>query len=604
MAITVNSLLSCSLVWGLIQSCYALVTHSSPRELDLQPRQATCNTATNRQCWTSTFNINTDYETSWPNTGVTRTYTLTLTEIDNWVAGDGSVKVKAMLVNGQFPGPTLTANWGDRINITVVNNLRTNGTSIHYHGIRQLNTNTQDGSSGITECPVPPGGSRKYSFIATQYGTAWYHSHYSAQYGNGVVGPIVISGPASSNYDVDLGPLMVTDWYNGAVNQIAARVNNPNNPYIPGFPGSPPNSDNVLFNGKNRNPATGGGSYAKLTLTPGSKHLLRLINPSVHNSFTLTLVGHSFTIVATDLVPVQPVTVTNLYIGIGQRYDVIITANQPVANYWFNASFSAGPCGISNNPRPAAIFSYSGAPNANPTAAGTVPPDSLCADKLTYVPIVTRTAPASSYTPAAGNTLNTNIQINNALVRVFWPVNNSPMSVSWNDPTLEYVKNGNTGAMPAARNVVSVPTANVWAFFLIQNNSSIPHPIHLHGHDILIAGASPPLANPINPANRLRAYNPATDGPNLKGNNPTRRDTTMLPAWGWLVVAFRTNNPGAWLFHCHIAWHVSQGFSVQFLEQLTAIPTAMSLNDITPNCAAWDAYYPANDPFTQDDSGI
>ncbi|KAK0712901.1 multicopper oxidase-domain-containing protein [Lasiosphaeria miniovina] len=604
MAITVNSLLSCSLVWGLIQSCYALVTHSSPQELDLQPRQATCNTATNRQCWTSTFNINTDYETSWPNTGVTRTYTLTLTEIDNWVAGDGSTKVKAMLVNGQFPGPTLTANWGDQINITVVNNLRTNGTSIHYHGIRQLNTNTQDGSSGITECPVPPGASRKYSFIATQYGTAWYHSHYSAQYGNGVVGPIVISGPASSNYDIDLGSLMVTDWYNGAVNQIAARVNNPNNPYIPGFPGSPPNSDNVLFNGKNRNPATGGGSYAKFTLTPGSKHLVRLINPSVHNSFTLTLVGHSFTIVATDLVPVQPVTVTSLYIGIGQRYDVIIAANQPVANYWFNASFSAGPCGISNNPRPAAIFSYSGAPNANPTAAGTVPPDSLCADKLTYVPVVTRTAPASSYTPATGNTLNTNIQINNALVRVFWPVNNSPMSVSWNDPTLEYVKNGNTGAMPAARNVVSVPSANVWAFFLIQNNSSIPHPVHLHGHDILIAGASPPLANPINPANRLRAYNPATDGPNLKGNNPTRRDTTMLPAWGWLVVAFRTNNPGAWLFHCHIAWHVSQGFSVQFLEQLTAIPTTMSLNDITPNCAAWDAYYPANDPFTQDDSGI
>ncbi len=43
---------------------------SSP--LALESRQ-TCNTATNRQCWSSGFNINTDYETSWPNTGVTRT---------------------------------------------------------------------------------------------------------------------------------------------------------------------------------------------------------------------------------------------------------------------------------------------------------------------------------------------------------------------------------------------------------------------------------------------------------------------------------------------------------------------------------------------------
>ncbi|KAK3384924.1 multicopper oxidase-domain-containing protein [Podospora didyma] len=604
-SIVSKSLLFCCLMWGLIHGSSALVAPISP--LDLQPRQATCNTATNRQCWMTSpaFNINTDYETSTPNTGVTRTYTFTLTEVNSWVGGDGGVKVKAMLVNGQFPGPTVTANWGDRINITVINNLVTNGTSIHCHGLRQLNSNTQDGASGVTECPIAPTKSKTYSFIANQYGTAWYHSHFSAQYGNGIVGPIVINGPASSNYDIDLGPLMISDWYYNPVNQIAARVNNPNNPFIPGFPGSPPPSNNVLFNGKNRNPTGGaGGSYAKFTLTPGSKHLLRLINPSVQNSFTLTLVGHSFTIVATDLVPIQPVTVTSLYIGIGQRYDVIITANQPVANYWFNTTFSPGPCGLSNNPRPAAIFSYSGAPNANPTAAGTAPPDSRCADSLTYTPIVTRSAPVASFTATPGSTLNTKIQIDNSIARVFWPVNNSPMKVDWNNPTLEYVKNGNTGSMPAARNVISVPTANVWTFWLIQNNSSIPHPVHLHGHDILILGASPALANPINPANVLRPYNPTTDAATLKGNNPTRRDTTMLPAWGWLAVAYRTNNPGAWLFHCHIAWHVSQGLSVQFLEQLSSIPTAMTLNDITANCNNWDAYYPANDPFSQDDSGI
>lgn len=52
-----------------------------------------------------------------------------------------------------------------------------------------------------------------------------YHSHFSSQYGNGVLGPIVINGPASANYDIDLGPLMISDWYYGGVDAILHRVN-------------------------------------------------------------------------------------------------------------------------------------------------------------------------------------------------------------------------------------------------------------------------------------------------------------------------------------------------------------------------------------------
>jgi len=70
-------------------------------------------------------------------------------------------------------GPAITANWGDTISITVVNNMQTNGTSIHYHGLHMKNANTQDGVGGVTQCPIPPGGSKTYTFRATQYGTAW-----------------------------------------------------------------------------------------------------------------------------------------------------------------------------------------------------------------------------------------------------------------------------------------------------------------------------------------------------------------------------------------------------------------------------------------------
>lgn len=62
----------------------------------------------------------------------------------------------------------------------------------------------------MTECPIPPGESRTYKFVATQHGSSWYHSHFTNQYGDGVVGPIVIKGPATASYDEDLGALLVS----------------------------------------------------------------------------------------------------------------------------------------------------------------------------------------------------------------------------------------------------------------------------------------------------------------------------------------------------------------------------------------------------------
>ncbi|KAJ4379491.1 hypothetical protein N0V85_008845 [Neurospora sp. IMI 360204] len=372
------------LLWSLLLSG---LTHGSPlAEHVLETRQS-CNTASNRQCWTSSFDINTDYEAHVPETGVTR--------------------------------------------------------------------------------------------------QTRYHSHFPLQYGNGVLGPIVIKGPASADYDTDLGPLVLSDWYYGSVFEIAYRVNNPSNPFIPNFPGSPPASDNVLFNGRNINPDGSGGTYTRKTLTKGKKHLLRLINTSLQNAFTVSLVGHTFQVVATDMVPIKPITRDHLFLGIGQRYDVIINANQPTANYWFNVTFSALPCGQSDNPYPAAIFSYSGASSTSlPTQRGTAPPDSRCAaPERDYSPIVPRSADVNSFAPTTSHTLNVDLTVDNTQARVFWPVNNSPLRVNWQEPTLRYVANNTLSSVPRSRNLIQIPGSNTLTYFLLQNNSSIPHPIHLHGHD-------------------------------------------------------------------------------------------------------------------------
>lgn len=58
-----------------------------------------------------------------------------------------------------------------------------------------------DGVPGVQQCPIAPGSSLTYSFIADLYGTTWYHSHYSAQYAGGVFGPLINHGPATEYYD-------------------------------------------------------------------------------------------------------------------------------------------------------------------------------------------------------------------------------------------------------------------------------------------------------------------------------------------------------------------------------------------------------------------
>src|SRR4051812_2290175 len=59
-----------------------------------------------------------------------------------------------------------------------------------------------DGVPGVSQCPIPPGGSFTYTFQADLYGSSWYHSHYSAQYAGGLIGPMVIHGPETVKYDI------------------------------------------------------------------------------------------------------------------------------------------------------------------------------------------------------------------------------------------------------------------------------------------------------------------------------------------------------------------------------------------------------------------
>lgn len=261
------------------------------------------NTATTRTEWCD-YSINTDYTSEVPDTGVTREYYLELTDVT--VAPDGYSR-SAMAVNGSIPGPTLFADWGDTVVVHVTNNLTTskNGTSIHFHGIRQNYTNQNDGVTAITQCPTAPGDTITYTWRATQYGSTWYHSHFDLQAWEGIFGGIVINGPASSNYDEDKGMLFLNDWSHETVDEL----------YHTAQTSGPPTLDNGLINGTNIYSSS--GHRFNTSFTNGTSYRFRLVNAAIDTHFKFSIDNHTLTVIASDLVPIEPYNTTVLDIAMG-----------------------------------------------------------------------------------------------------------------------------------------------------------------------------------------------------------------------------------------------------------------------------------------------
>lgn len=157
--------------------------------------------------------------------------------------------VRTVLVyNGQFPGPLIRVNQGDRVLVNVTNQL-TNATTVHWHGLYQNGTNWMDGTTGITQCPIPPGTSFLYNFtVQNQYGTYWYHAHESTQYTDGLVGPFIVHSPDEASvwktYDNDQ-IVVLQDWYHDLSASLLPGY------LAPGNENAEPVPDNGLIQGTN-----------------------------------------------------------------------------------------------------------------------------------------------------------------------------------------------------------------------------------------------------------------------------------------------------------------------------------------------------------------
>lgn len=476
------------------------------------------------------YTIDDNWYEVMPTTCNTVTYDFDITQTT--VSPDG-VERLAFLVNGQFPGPLIKASWGDTIVVKVTNNLPQdgrNGTTMHFHGIRQNGTNEYDGVASLTQCPVAPGQSMTYTFRADSYGSSWWHAHLALQTYEGIFGPMQIEGPAMAEYD-DEEWMILQDWTHETADEMyfeAALVGNPE--------AGPQTMDLGLINGK------GGTNYFQMSVQQGKRYRLRLVNTAMQSTFKFHIDGHSFSVIAMDFVPIEPYTTNILSINVGQRYDLILEANQKPGNYWINSD-NQQACGNMISPNARAILNYAGAAIANPTTTPlTYTQDCNDEPYASLVPHVKQNVGSASTTLDEFNSIN----VNNGNPNLFkWTLSGTTFVSKWADPTLLSIHA--TGEIPdySGDLAIEVPNLGEWVYVIIDATLPVPHPIHLHGHDFMILAQGIGEYSGSIPLNLI---------------NPPRRDVAVMPVdptqnlGGYLVIAYQANNPGVWLLHCHIGW--------------------------------------------------
>jgi len=211
--------------------------------------------------------------------------------------------------NGAVPGPLIEANEGDRVRITLVNNLAQEST-VHWHGMPV--PSAQDGSPMD---PVPPGATRVYEFTLPDGCAAsyWYHPHphrvTHEQVYRGLAGAFIVKPRVDQLPGLIDTPLVISDLRLDAANRIAP---NTAMDYQFGREG-----DVLMVNG---------GRRPVLTAAPGATHRVRLFNATNARYLRLAFDNAPLTLIATDggLLAAPIAGLNELLLAPGERAEVVI----------------------------------------------------------------------------------------------------------------------------------------------------------------------------------------------------------------------------------------------------------------------------------------
>ncbi|AET37747.1 ferroxidase FET5 Ecym_1526 [Eremothecium cymbalariae DBVPG len=478
---------------------------------------------------------------------------------------DGMHEKRMITFNGQWPLPEIHVKKGDRVEIYLNNGFENLTTSLHFHGLfhntSEGNQVQMDGPQMATQCPIMPGATYLYNFtVPNQVGTFWYHSHTGAQYADGMRGAFIIhDDDAPFDYDEEL-TLFVSDIYYKPYYQLAKEFLSRYNPT-----GAEPVPQNLLFNHT---------TNATVYFEPNKTYLLRIINGAFFVSQYLYIEDHEFTVVEIDGVYVKPNTTDLLYLASGQRTSVLVKSkNSTDRNYAFMQKFDH-------------------------TMLDVIPPE-LQLNRVNQLCYNKEKPPAAEYliedlskalndfylTPYYPQELYRDYEyqiiLNLSMVNLADGVNyalfNNISFVAPNVPTLTTVLTaGELAKTPFIYGNINpfVLEYDEVVEVVINNFDDGAHPFHLHGHNFQIVQKSPSFINHKTPV-PYNESNPLSPFPEF----PAIRDTVVLQPNGHIVLRFKANNPGTWIFHCHVNWHLEQGLAAMFIEAPLQLQAIESLSD-------------------------
>ncbi|XP_011062898.1 PREDICTED: laccase-5-like isoform X2 [Acromyrmex echinatior] len=544
------------------------------------------------------------------------------------IPADG-INRSLMVVNRQMPGPPIEVCQGDRIIVDMINLLHAESTTMHWHGQHHVASPYMDGVPYVSQCPIPPGATFQYNYIATEAGTHFWHSHTGFQRGDGVFGPLIVRVPPKMNwhkdlYDYDEHTLIVADWVHElGLTKFLAHY------HADGTNKAP----NLLVNGlgrfKNKNKMVADMPITTFVVKPKSRYRFRLINAEFLNCpIEVSVDNHTLYVISSDGRDIVSVQAESLISYAGERFDFIINMDQSIDNYWirfrglmdcderFTSAYQVAKLRYEGAPdeEPITEVSYDRVRNnsyglqVNALNEGTESNNSISMPMLNAMddddvsnirePDYQFYISYDFYGKDNPNFHRKDLYgFHQVKPQTFTPqLNHISMKLPpfpllperylikpdqfCNSSTVE----GCEKEYCACTHVLQIKTDSVVELVLVDEGVPYDanHPFHLHGYQFRVVAME-----------RIGRNTTIAEVRELDKQGLIRRklkrallkDTVTVPDGGYTIVRFHANNPGYWLFHCHIEFHAEVGMALIFKvgenEEMPPVPNNF------PKCGDW-----------------
>lgn len=395
------------------------------------------------------------------------------------------------------------------------------------------------------------------------------------QYPDGLRGPLVVIDPNDPNqasYDEEV-VMSVSDWYHNQTLELIRHMLQKDNTQF-----KPPLPDNLLVND--------GISTPNLTFTKGNRLRIRLISYAALCSAMVTFGDIPMKVIMIDASMVELQSVTQIHIAAAQRYDFILESTDDSQNFPFLISIDLNR--DFRNPNlgplqwPFNITGYLVTNSSYSTTEVLEVEKWEPADDSTFTDF-SGTAPYKTEASTNGTDYDKKIQLDFS----FCVDSNGYPRACFNnrtyiDPTVPSLY---TAATIGSNNTEVEAYGEVNPFIVdqgdvvqivINNGDNAAHPFHLHGHQFQVLERSASEAGKA----------PVNDSESDYSSAPPGRDTLTVNGQSYAVVRFLARNPGVYLFHCHIEWHVEMGLTATIISGPAQLEGLQFQQDMLDACSA------------------